>query len=164
MFVDVHFWTLKFVFFRMFVCLFSQFYTCWDCLTSMITNVIVFVAYNNKFPIVCLDYTYSSMAQFYNFNMFRSNCPAPSRYVMMSRKKTISRRLCMSYMFCKMNILLLYERIIFVRPHCWILKAVSGHFCLNLWLSIISIQLTYILLELSKKLIIALCPLDEQDR
>ena len=81
-----------------------------------------------------------------------------------SRKKTISRRLCISYIFCKMNILLLYERIIFVRPHCWILKAVSGHFCLKLWLSIISIQLTYILLELSKKLIIALCPLDEQDR
>ena len=73
LFVDVHFWTLKFVFFRMFVCLFSQFYTCWDCLTSMVKNVIVFVAYNNKFPIICLDYTHSYMAQFYSFNMLQSN-------------------------------------------------------------------------------------------
>ena len=32
-----------------------------------------FVAYNNKFPIICLDYTHSSMAQFCNLNMFPSN-------------------------------------------------------------------------------------------
>ena len=74
-------WLLTFIFgswclctvFWMFVCLFSQFYRCWDCITSMITNVIVFVAYNNKFPIICLDYTYSSTAQLYNFYMFKSN-------------------------------------------------------------------------------------------